>query len=343
MRPPVSVLAVCLAFLVAAVTCAPAADDDDDNAEVTIPDAAMETPSLPGDVEKILTEANIQRYLGEVEPEDRKKRETHTADGCEDLYHDKCACRYWAADGACDYSHQFMGIFCQKSCGLCPPSNEEEVCADILLQPVCDHVISLGRALKGLAEVCCKNSSGLCPVIDPNEDEVFEQHCLEAHNKKRAIKDAPPMAWDPMCAQEARRYAKKLKARYDANPRSYPLEHSSQSERTWAVEGKNVVHGENLYWTWSDVPDCTGSSMYKNAIEAWYDEEKYYKAFRRNGRGVTRTGIRLYGHYTQIMWKETGAVGCGRSDNKPNNILVCYYQKGGNVYSTPAFNRNVPL
>eukprot|EP00058_Branchiostoma_floridae_P018271 XP_002603760.1 hypothetical protein BRAFLDRAFT_86588 [Branchiostoma floridae] len=105
-----------------------------------------------------------------------------------------------------------------------------------------------------------------------------------------------------MCAQEARRYAKKLKAEYDASsPKKYPLIHSSRDERTWAVDGKNVVHGESLYWTWSQAPECTGSSKYKNPIEAWYAEKSDYERMRGRGQPVSYGGIRRYGHFSQVL------------------------------------------
>eukprot|EP00058_Branchiostoma_floridae_P018272 XP_002603761.1 hypothetical protein BRAFLDRAFT_86589 [Branchiostoma floridae] len=388
MRPLVTLLA--FYFLVVAVKSAPA---EEETGEAVLPDPnrGVETPELPEEVEEILLEARIKEAEG---PEDRKKREAQpaeeSADTCEDLYRDECSCRYWAASGLCNATNRFTVNFmhteCQKSCGLCPSTEEE--CTDFLAQQVCERVKTYqetSQEMKTLAEACCNKTIGRCPGkvdidgCDPNPCDAnaacadvpapgtgqvctcntgyagdgytctetvtdeFAQHCLEAHNEKRARHNAPPMTWDPMCAQEAARYAKKLKAEYDANPRRYPLIHSSRAERTWAVNGKNIVHGESLYWTWSQAPDCTGSSKYKNPIEAWYAEKSDYKRMRGRGQPVSYRGIRLYGHFTQMVWKNSGAVGCGRSDNKPNNILVCYYQKTGNVYQTAAFNRNVEI
>ncbi|XP_035674818.1 protein PRY2-like [Branchiostoma floridae] len=343
MRPLVTLLA--FYFLVVAVKSAPA---EEETGEAVLPDPnrGVETPELPEEVEEILLEARIKEAEG---PEDRKKREAQpaeeSADTCEDLYRDECSCRYWAASGLCTATNRFtidfMHTECQKSCGLCPSTEEE--CTDFLAQQVCERVKTYqetSQEMKTLAEACCNKTIGRCP--EPVTDE-FAQHCLEAHNEKRARHNAPPLTWDPMCAQEAARYAKKLKAEYDANPRRYPLIHSSRAERTWAVNGKNIVHGESLYWTWSQAPDCTGSSKYKNPIEAWYAEKSDYKRMRGRGQPVSYRGIRLYGHFTQMVWKNSGSVGCGRSDNKPNNILVCYYQKTGNVYQTAAFNRNVEI
>ncbi|XP_078589026.1 uncharacterized protein LOC144869529 isoform X1 [Branchiostoma floridae x Branchiostoma japonicum] len=234
----------------------------------------------------------------------------------------------------CNTGYAGDGYTCTDIDGCDPnPCNDNAACADVAA-PGTGQVCTCNTGYEGDGHTCTGGE----------QDETFGPRCLAAHNEKRARHNAPPLVWDPMCAQEARRYAKKLKAEYDASsPKKYPLIHSSRDERTWAVDGKNVVHGESLYWTWSQAPECTGSSKFKNPIEAWYAEKSDYERMRGRGQPVSYGGIRRYGHFTQMVWKNTNAVGCGRSDNKPNNILVCYYQKTGNIFSTWAFNRNVEI
>ncbi|CAH1258722.1 GLIPR2 [Branchiostoma lanceolatum] len=357
MRPLVSVLVFCLAFLVAAVTCAPAAEDDDEP-EVLLGDPrSMETPELPDEVEEIIVSERINELesgdidesdLGgpwsDVEDLQLTKRETRAA-VCRDSWNE-CHCRLWAGMNYCDSRRYrlFMTRYCAESCGLC---TGEKTCEDIHpSKRFCPYIKK--RGVTGiLAETCCAKTYGFCSAEEEESTEdgeltEFEQNCLDNHNKKREADGAPEMYWCKACGEEATKYAKKLKANYDANPRSYPLKHSTQAERTWSVNGRNVVHGENLYWTWSSAPSCSGSSKFENAIEAWYDEKKYYKALRRRGRPVTPYGVRLYGHYTQMVWKGSVGVGCGRSGDAGNHILVCMYETAGNKLSTVLFNKNVP-
>ena len=37
------------------------------------------------------------------------------------------------------------------------------------------------------------------------------------------------------------------------------------------------------------------------------------------------------GHYTQLMWRATGRVGCAVADGRAYEVLVCRYREAGNV------------
>jgi hypothetical protein len=68
----------------------------------------------------------------------------------------------------------------------------------------------------------------------------------------------------------------------------------------------------------------------------WIDEKSHYKPgiFPDN----SRTGdLEDVGHYTQLMWRDTGRVGCAKSDNGENEVLVCRYAAAGNVIGERPF------
>ncbi|XP_078669100.1 uncharacterized protein LOC144910208 isoform X2 [Branchiostoma floridae x Branchiostoma belcheri] len=341
MRPLVPVLAFCLAFLPAAVKCAPTEDDlEDDSDGYVLPGVStytsMATPPMPDVAHRILQEALESR-----EPADREKREPRSADDvCEDSFYDQCACRYWALTGVCETYKPWMHTYCKKSCGNCT-STEEGECIDHLPVGSCNAVLA-SPDLLDLAQACCQKSGDFCPANV--QLTQFEEECMTSHNAIRVLHDAAPLQWDEKCAEEARRYAEKLKNRFVRSGfRVHPLKHATRAERTWAVDGQAVVHGENLYWTFNSVPGCTGETRYSNAVKSWYEEVEIYIQARRRGRPVTRSGIEQYGHFTQIVWKDTTAFGCGRSGDEPNNILCCYYEIRGNKFSTPQFDQNVKI
>jgi hypothetical protein len=53
---------------------------------------------------------------------------------------------------------------------------------------------------------------------------------------------------------------------------------------------------------------------------------------------VSRTGnFDDVGHYTQLMWRDTGKVGCAVVRDSQYDILVCRYSQAGNVEGERAF------
>ena len=86
-------------------------------------------------------------------------------------------------------------------------------------------------------------------------------------------------------------------------------------------------NGENLYWAayTGTAPD----TPYSAAVDAWYDEIKDYmwpQTF-----GATKSNGGVVGHFTQVVWKATTKVGCGKhtgctnkfGGNWINSAVVC--------------------
>ncbi|XP_019635841.1 PREDICTED: protein PRY1-like isoform X1 [Branchiostoma belcheri] len=358
MRPLVPVLAFCLAFLPAAVKCAPTEDDLEDDLDTVLPDAnahSIQTPPIPEDLQEVLAHEPIPEPPDGQEIEEADEFEDHEIkkraagkDCSQDFFYYRCRCRIWAKQGFCTgYFQQFMTIFCPKSCAqhydFC--IKPEETCEDVW--PSSDYCKDMSETVSAshpIAVECCPETFDLCPTPPPPTSQLseFDQNCLDNHNAKRQIHNTPPMAWCEKCAEESKRVAIKLKNRFVRSGfKVHPLKHSTRRERTWVVDGKSCQHGENMYWTFSSAPSCTGETRYENCIESWYEELGIYKNKRRGGRPVKRKDISLYGHVTQMLWKASTGVGCARSGDGPNNILVCMYEASGNLLSTTQFNRNV--
>lgn len=111
---------------------------------------------------------------------------------------------------------------------------------------------------------------------------------VSTHNKHRARHGAPPLVWDKTVAASAQAWADRCK-----------FEHSSSG------------YGENLAW---------GFSSWQAVVDAWYDEQKLYDY-------KSHAWSTQIGHFTQVVWKGTTKIGCG----KACDVWVCQYSPAGNV------------
>jgi hypothetical protein len=58
-------------------------------------------------------------------------------------------------------------------------------------------------------------------------------------------------------------------------------------------------------------------------VQMWYDEIAQYR-FPDGGFSMKT------GHFTQVVWRGSRRVGCGHSQCKGMDILVCEYDPAGN-------------
>ncbi|KAL4588593.1 hypothetical protein LXL04_001485 [Taraxacum kok-saghyz] len=135
----------------------------------------------------------------------------------------------------------------------------------------------------------------LYPSQAHNEPEDF----LHAHGCIRRLYDLPPLVWDPELAKTAQAWADKRK---DCQ--------LTPSDKV----GENMAQGPNL------------NASY--AVQMWVDERPDYDGAKNECLPGTECA-----HYTQVVWKKTERVGCGRAqcDDKVCYIIVCNYDPPGNV------------
>ncbi|KAK2795039.1 hypothetical protein FQN50_009818 [Emmonsiellopsis sp. PD_5] len=106
-------------------------------------------------------------------------------------------------------------------------------------------------------------------------DSEFRNAILSTSNKYRAEHKAPPLKWDQSLADASLKHAKKCIFEHSGNP-----------------GGENIV---------------TGASDPTAAVELWGNERDKFDF--ANGGFSHETG-----HFTQLVWKATQAVGCARVD-----------------------------
>lgn len=151
----------------------------------------------------------------------------------------------------------------------------------------------------------------------------WQKETLDAHNAARAKEGAnlPALTWNSGLAAFAQTWADSVKKK-----RCEPA-HRPPNARTF--KGKLV--GENIYWQSLNglTPSETSTnSFFANGIKvtnAWAGEKPSWSfSTKRCAPGA------ICGHYTQLVWKTTTTVGCGRAACGATEVWVCNYQEAGN-------------
>jgi hypothetical protein len=139
------------------------------------------------------------------------------------------------------------------------------------------------------------------------KDPAFIDSVLLHHNAFRSALHLPSLVWSADLASDALVWATKLaridKGQHDPN-----------------VRGKE---GENIWW------GSTGAFSSGDMVDFWGSEREQF------AYGVfpdcRTSSSAVVGHYTQIIWKNTQAVGCALVSNGKMDYLVCRYSAPGNI------------
>lgn len=122
-------------------------------------------------------------------------------------------------------------------------------------------------------------------------DEVTE--FLKLHNLARKDVGVPALTWSPKLAAVAQKWADTLSA-------SGKFEHSGG------------IYGENL----------AGGYDVTQAVTLWLNEKADFEAGK---------GFAAMGHYSQVVWRDSKRVGCGKAKGPSYDIYVANYDPPGNM------------
>ena len=90
-------------------------------------------------------------------------------------------------------------------------------------------------------------------------------------------------------------------------------------------------YGENLYWAsavnWSDGRKELQKVTPRHVVDSWGSEKADYN-YNKN----SCVPGKVCGHYTQVVWRTTTAVGCAMAvcNDDKTQIWVCQYKPAGN-------------
>lgn len=165
----------------------------------------------------------------------------------------------------------------------------------------------------------CYASCGYCELPPTPPPAVDKIACLQAHNAKRDIHGASSLVWDDTLEQHAKEWADHLLSEGKG------LKHATQTGE-----------GENLYWG-----KTSSHRTCEDAMNSWYDKEE--KLYDYNNPGFSPET----GHFTQVVWKATTAVGVALAANKSEDgwietYIVARYSPQGNIRGRFAENVERP-
>ncbi len=178
-------------------------------------------------------------------------------------------------------------------------------------------VLAIGLLLAGCAQ-------GPARVVErrateepaPRGASLLKAAMLQGHNAARAAVGVAPLVWSDTLAASAMGYAQTM-------ARTGRFEHAPQP----LGAGRE---GENL-WTGTRY-----AYAYPEMIGHWVAERKDFvngvtPAFSTTGKWED------VAHYTQIVWRDSTAVGCALASSRTEDYLVCRYSPAGNVVGERTF------
>ncbi|KAF4965929.1 hypothetical protein FSARC_6316 [Fusarium sarcochroum] len=162
-----------------------------------------------------------------------------------------------------------------------------------------------------------KTSSG---TPDLSLDKSYDQVMLAYHNIHRANHSAPELAWDDELAGYAENTANGCVFEHD-------------------MKQGNGGYGQNLasWGATNDIDNLKNKAAAGGITNQWYNSEMANWAFYGQENPPSDMNIDLYGHFTQVVWKDSTKVGCATVKCPAGTVLgfqswytVCNYNPQGN-------------
>jgi uncharacterized protein YkwD len=161
-------------------------------------------------------------------------------------------------------------------------------------------------------------SNGQNSILKTGSDITIKDanELLAHHNKVRKDVGVTPLVWSSKLAAYAQEWANHL-----ANENNCNMAHRTTPGQE---EG---AYGENIFWG-SSAKDFKPL----NASEDWYSEIKLFKY-----KELTDKNWYASGHYTQMVWKNTQAIGVGVSTCPTGAIIIVanYFPAGNFMHQLP--------
>ncbi len=148
--------------------------------------------------------------------------------------------------------------------------------------------------------ICLSLIIAVASAFGAESTPAYAHELLDAHNVYRAKLGVPPLIWSSRLAKRSEEWALLLLREERFGPR------------------RDGLFGENLF------ESSGGSSSPNQVVAGWMSEQRNYN--ESNNSCSARCG-----HFTQVVWRDTKAVGCGVAHNRTTEIWVCNYDPPGNM------------
>lgn len=145
-----------------------------------------------------------------------------------------------------------------------------------------------------------------CLAASVDRTSALDARLLAAHNRERTALGLPALEWDARLARDAQAWAAQL------------------ARRGTMVHAADTSDGENL---WAGT---SGQYAPEEMVGLWLAEKSDFHPGVFPNVSKSRD-FAAVGHYTQIIWRTTGRVGCAVAGNGREDFLVCRYARPGNV------------
>lgn len=152
------------------------------------------------------------------------------------------------------------------------------------------------------------------PALVTGLSDVQREEMVGVHNRWRIRVGVAPLRWSEELARSSQAWASFL-----ALENQCRMKHSDGDD------------GENVFWAgavlWSDGRMETNAITGAEVANSWGEESRFYDV-----TADTCQPGKVCGHYTQMVWAETQALGCGRQVCADmSQIWVCQYRPAGNI------------
>ncbi|RSL67786.1 hypothetical protein CEP54_003095 [Fusarium duplospermum] len=169
-------------------------------------------------------------------------------------------------------------------------------------------------------ETATEESGSSSGSYDLSLEGDYKSIMLNYHNIHRANHSAPDLVWDETLAGYAENTANGCVFEHD-------------------MKQGNGGYGQNLasWGATGDIDDMQKKSAAGGITNQWYNSEMGNWAFYGEENPPDGMDIQLYGHFTQVVWKDSTKVGCATVKCPAGSVLqypswytVCNYNPQGN-------------
>jgi hypothetical protein len=161
------------------------------------------------------------------------------------------------------------------------------------------------------------------PAPAPAPQAAFISDVLNAHNNERALYHNSMLQWSDALAASAQQWANTL------------------AQENSGLRHSDTGNGENTYASAAFTSEAPADSIYVDATQSWISEKQFY-SYAPTGSDCQAGQV--CGHFTQVIWRNTTSLGCGRATSQTADAdgwywtyVVCQYSAAGNVTGQHAY------